>query len=138
MITARRRFIAWAFIAPGLAADVACGGDGAGGLAGPTPVMSRPAGEWAADSGGTRLWGHDCNPLQGPHFTVYSDGSSADAKATLLVMAEAAFAEVTGVFGGPSDAELGIIGGHTLHAFSERAVTPAVFGVPERVHCAGG
>jgi hypothetical protein len=125
--TTWRRSVVSGLIAPVLAVSVACGDHGAGSVAGPTPLISCPAGEWASDSGGTRPWGHDCSPLPGPHFTVYSDGSSADAKATLLAIAEASLAEVAVVFAAPTDAELGIVGGHTLHAFSEWTVTPVVF-----------
>lgn len=97
------------------------------GPTGPTPVTNCPAGEWATDSGGNRTWGHDCSPFRGPHFTVYSDGSSAESRAALAAMAEGFFAEVAAILENPSDAELGISADHTLYAFAEWAVTPMVF-----------
>ena len=47
------------------------------------PEDSCAPGQWAPDTDNYRSWRHDCGPYGGNHFTVYSDGSSMEAKAAL-------------------------------------------------------
>ena len=112
-----------------LVAGVGCGGGSDNGPTSPTssPNTRCAPGQWAVDTGYARAWGHDCNPLPGPHFTIYSDGSSADAKAMLSDMAEDTFADVRRLFDDPSDAELSLTGGRTFYVFAEKTVTPMVY-----------
>lgn len=50
-----------------------------------------PAEQWDDDTGGYYAYTHDCHPFQGEHFTVYSDGSSKQAKRQLAELAETKF-----------------------------------------------
>lgn len=51
-------------------------------------------GQWASDSGGKYSYRHDCDPYYSEHFTVYSDGSSTEAKKILADLAEDIFSEL--------------------------------------------
>jgi hypothetical protein len=53
-----------------------------------------PAGQWSADTGGGYAYTHDCHPYYGVHFSIYSDGSSWDAKQQLADLAEEIFDEL--------------------------------------------
>jgi len=85
-----------------------------------------PPGQWAPDTDNYRDWSHDCSPHSGTHFTVYSDGSSLEAKTTLAGLAEDTFADLTGEFEIESDDELRIETGYTFWIYAIRYITPAV------------
>jgi len=57
-----------------------------------------PAGQWDNDTGGSYAYSHDCDPYHGIHFTVYSDGSSTEAKQQLAELAEEIFGELVPEF----------------------------------------
>ena len=44
--------------------------------------------QWAPDTSYGYAYGHDCSPYAGEHFTIYSDGSSTEAKQQLAQLAE--------------------------------------------------
>jgi hypothetical protein len=92
----------------------------------PNDVDECPAGQWAPDSDGVRAWRHDCEPYVSDHFTVYSDGSSNEAKAVLAGLAEQVFSELVGEFEIASDAELGFTPGYTYYIYAQRNISPAV------------
>jgi len=50
-----------------------------------------PAEQWDEDTSGWYAYTHDCDPYQGEHFTVYSDGSSDQAMEQLAGLAEEKF-----------------------------------------------
>ncbi len=50
-----------------------------------------PAEQWEADTGGYYAYTHDCESFASVHFTVYSDGSSDQAKEQLAELAEGIF-----------------------------------------------
>jgi hypothetical protein len=92
------------------------------------PAQTRcPPGQWATDTDNYRAWWHDCSPFGGTHFTVYSDGSSLQAKTTLAGIAETEFAETTREFGILSEAELDFTPGYTYYIFAEKTVSPMAF-----------
>jgi hypothetical protein len=47
-----------------------------------------PAEQWGVDTSGWYAYPHDCDPYRSGHFTIYSDGSSRDAKQQLAELAE--------------------------------------------------
>jgi hypothetical protein len=85
-----------------------------------------PAAQWAVDTGRYRTWRHDCEPYVGDHFTVYSDASSTEAKATLATIAEEQFSQLTQRFAIQSDAELDFTPGYTYYVFALKDITPPV------------
>lgn len=56
------------------------------------------AGQWAQDTDGSFAYTHDCNPFSSTHFTVYSDGSSTNAKQFLANLVEEVFGELVQEF----------------------------------------
>jgi hypothetical protein len=85
------------------------------------------AGQWAADTGGAYAYRHDCEPLFGEHFTIYSDGSSNEAKQILADLAEEVFTELVPEFLIQSiEDELQFTGGYTYYIFSEKDIDPAM------------
>jgi hypothetical protein len=84
-----------------------------------------PAGQWAVDTDGYRSYRHDCAPYVSEHFTVFSDGSSMEAKAELAGIAEDVFSELVGEFEIESEAELGFTAGYTYYIFAQRYISPA-------------
>jgi hypothetical protein len=83
-------------------------------------------GQWAADTDGYRAWHHDCHPFIGRHFTVYSDGSSMQAKRTLAGAAEELLGELADEFDIRSDGDLRFTPGYTYWVYALRYITPAV------------
>lgn len=85
-----------------------------------------PPGQWEADSYGNRAWRHDCEPYLSDHFTIYSDGSSTEAKDTLARLAEAVFSDLAVEFQIASEAELGFSPGYTYYIYAQKNITPKV------------
>jgi hypothetical protein len=77
------------------------------------------------DTDGYRSYRHDCENYVSEHFTVFSDGSSMQAKAALAGIAEDVFSELVGEFEIESEAELGITAGYTYYIFAQRHISPA-------------
>lgn len=92
---------------------------------GPESVVC-PAGQWAIDTGNHRAWPHDCEPYVADHFTIYSDGSSSAAKATLAGIAEGIFTQLSQEFEIESDAELGFMPGYTYYIYALKDITPLI------------
>jgi len=93
---------------------------------GPDGIDACPAGQWADDTDGYRSYRHDCEPYVSEHFTVYSDGSSTEAKATLAGLAEDVFSELASEFEIDSESELGFTPGYTYYIFAQRYISPAI------------
>jgi hypothetical protein len=97
------------------------------GPTGPEPGSDDcPAGQWEADSYGNRAWRHDCQPYVSNHFTVYSDGSSTEAKDTLARLAEDVFSDLANEFGIASEADLGFTPGYTYYIYAQKNISPKV------------
>ncbi len=84
------------------------------------------AGQWAVESEGIRPWQHDCEPYVSSHFTVYSDASSQDARATLASVAEDVLAELAHEFEIKSYAELGLTDGYRYYVYAQGDSLPGV------------
>jgi len=57
-----------------------------------------PAERWDADTGGYYAYTHDCEPFVREHFTIYSDGSSEQAKQQLAELAGGIFSQLVPEF----------------------------------------
>lgn len=85
-----------------------------------------PPGQWAIDTSNYYAYRHDCDPFESTHFTVYSDGSSPEAKRMLAEMAEEAFSQLVPEFLVQStEGELGFTGDYTFWIFSTKHIEPA-------------
>jgi hypothetical protein len=84
-----------------------------------------PAGQWDEDTGGWYAYSHDCRPYTGDHFTIYSDGSSLEAKRFLAQIAEEIFAELVPEFliESISD-ELQFTDDYTYYIYAEKHLDP--------------
>jgi len=91
----------------------------------PEGIDACPAGQWAEDTDGYRSYRHDCETYSSDHFTVYSDGSSAEAKATLAGIAEEVFSELAYEFLVESETDLGFTPGYSYYIYAQRHITPA-------------
>ena len=82
-----------------------------------------PAEQWAIDTSNYYAYRHDCSPYQSVHFTVYSDGSSMEAKQQLAEIAEEAFAQlVTEFLITNIETELQFTEGYTYYIFAEKYI----------------
>jgi hypothetical protein len=82
--------------------------------------------QWAVDTGGAYDYWHDCNPFPGEHFTIYSDGSSTEAKQILANLAEEIFSELVVEFLIQSiEEDLQFTGGYTYYIYAVKNISPA-------------
>jgi hypothetical protein len=82
-----------------------------------------PAEQWDYDTGGGYAYRHDCNPYEGNHFTIYSDGSTMGAKQQLAGLAENTFTELVTDFQIQNiEEELQFISGYTYYIYAEKHI----------------
>ena len=82
-----------------------------------------PAGQWAEDTSDWYAYSHDCNPYEGQHFTVYSDGSSRAAKLQLAGIAEGHLDVLVEEFNVESmEDDLGFKDGYTYYIYAEKYI----------------
>ncbi len=82
-----------------------------------------PAGQWADDTDGYYAYTHDCNPYEGNHFTVYSDGSSQESKQLLAELAEDIFSGLVNSFKiHDIQADLNFTRGYTYYIYAEKYI----------------
>lgn len=88
-----------------------------------------PAGQWSIDTSGYYAYRHDCSPFQSTHFTVYSDGSSLEAKQQLAGIAEEVFAQLVPEFLILSlEDELQFTEGYTYYIYAEKNIDTVAMG----------
>lgn len=88
-----------------------------------------PAGQWGIDTSNYYAYRHDCLPYQSAHFTVYSDGSSWEAKQQLAEIAEEAFAQLVPEFSINSiENELQFTEGYTYYIYAEKYIDYVAMG----------
>jgi len=88
-----------------------------------------PAEQWAVDTSNYYAYRHDCRPYHSTHFTVYSDGSSMEAKRQLADIAEEAFAQLVPEFWVTDiETELQFTDGYTYYIFAEKYVDIVAMG----------
>jgi hypothetical protein len=79
------------------------------------------AGQWGEDTGGGYAYAHDCNPYVGAHFSVFSDGSSREAKQQLAQLAEGVFTELCQEFMIQNiESELQFTPGYTYYIYAQK------------------
>ncbi|MFC2083594.1 hypothetical protein ACFLS9_00910 [Bacteroidota bacterium] len=82
-----------------------------------------PAEQWDYDTGGYYAYSHDCNPYIGDHFTVFSDGSSVNAKRQLAEMTEEIFNNMLFEFQIYSIwTELQFLPGYTYYIYAQKHI----------------
>ena len=88
-----------------------------------------PAEQWAIDTANYYAYRHDCDPFHSAHFTVYSDGSSLEAKRQLAEIAEEAFSQLVPEFLITDiETELQFTEGYTYYIFAEKYVDMVAMG----------
>lgn len=88
-----------------------------------------PPGQWAIDTSNYYAYRHDCSPFQSTHFTVYSDGSSQEAKQQLAEIAEEAFTQLVPEFLINSiETELQFTEGYTYYIYAEKYIENVAMG----------
>jgi hypothetical protein len=95
------------------------------------PVLARPdpepepeicpAGPWDEDFWGAYPYTHDCHPYVGDHFTIYSDGSSDEAKQQLAALMEPIFDQLVSEFQIEDiEEELDFTGDYTYYVYANK------------------
>ena len=80
-----------------------------------------PAEQWDFDTGGYYAYTHDCEPFEGVHFTIYSDGSSLGAKQQLAGLAEGIFNQLVPEFEIEDiQEELDFTGDYTYYIYADQ------------------
>ena len=80
-----------------------------------------PAEQWDIDSRGNYPYTHDCHPFAGEHFTIYSDGSSAEAKQQLADLMEPIFDQLVSEFEIKDiEEELNFTGDYTYYIYANK------------------
>lgn len=80
-----------------------------------------PAEQWDADTGGYYAYTHDCYPYVGEHFTIYSDGSSDQAKQQLAELMEPIFNQLVPEFLiDDIEEELDFTGDYTYYVYADK------------------
>ncbi|UCH98521.1 MAG: hypothetical protein JSV88_17190 [Candidatus Aminicenantes bacterium] len=77
--------------------------------------------QWAFDTQYRYTYGHDCKPFYSNHFTIYSDGSSPEAKQQQAQMAEEIFSELVQIFQIQDiTEELQFTNGYTYYIYAQK------------------
>jgi len=88
-----------------------------------------PAEQWGIDTSNYYNYRHDCSPFQSTHFTVYSDGSSREAKQQLAEIAEEIFTQLVPEFLINSiESELQFTEGYTYYIYAEKYIDTVAMG----------
>jgi len=86
----------------------------------PEPEICPPE-QWDIDTRGIYPYTHDCHPFAGEHFTIYSDGSSDEAKQQLAEMMEPIFDQLVSEFEIKDiEEELNFTGDYTYYIYANK------------------